>query len=449
MKAVPVLMGAALKNKGVQFLLDAIVDYLPSPLDLDPPRGHNPTTGEIETREVTTEAPATSVAYKIMHDGDANLTYLRVYSGEIRAGDTLLNATQGKRERINRLVRMHANHREDVAVIGAGDIGAAIGLRTAVTGDTLCDAAAPITLDRFVAPEPVISMAIELESDDPEIAEALRVALATLSREDPAFAVRTDPETGRTLVDGMGELHLEIIADRLRREFQLEVLCGKPQVAYRETVTKPARTTKRYAVQVGGIGQFAEVELALEPGPRGSGLSFANELPASQQLPKNFVSAVKAGVESATARGINHNAPVTDVKVALIGARQNVVDSTEHAFNIAGSMAFAEAARTAGPTLLEPIMTIELVVPDEHVGDVLGDLTARRGKITGIEARLGVQVVAGLVPLASMFGYATDLRSRTQGRASFSMQFEQYRDVPTQIANQLASQISSQRSRKN
>ena len=436
MKAVPVLLGAALKNKGVQFLLDAIVDYLPSPLDVEPPRGHNPETGALETREVSVEAPATSVAYKIMHDRGDELTYLRVYSGAIKQGDTLLNATQGKRERVGKLVRMYANHREEVREISAGDIGAAVGLRTAITGDTLCDAAAPITLDRFIAPEPVISMAVELASDDEELAESLRLALATLSREDPAFRVRTDPETGRTLVDGMGELHLEIIGDRLRREFDLDIHCGKPQVAYRETITRPVRHTRRYATQVGGIGQFAEVELELEPGPRGSGLVFESRLPAGQ-LPKAFVAATRAGVESATSRGIDFGAPVTDVRVALVGARQLVVDSTEHAFNTAGSMAFVEAARQAGPVLLEPVMAIELVVPDEHVGDVLGDFTARRGKITGVEARLGVQVVAGLVPLASMFGYATDLRSRTQGRASFSMHFEHYREVPAQIAKSL------------
>jgi elongation factor G len=438
MKAVPVLMGAALRNKGVQFLLDAIVDYLPSPLDLDPPRGRNPETGENETREVSTEAPATAVAYKIMHDRGADLTYLRVYSGEIRAGDTLLNATQGKRERVKRLVRMHANHREDVASISAGDIGAAIGLRTAITGDTLCDAAAPITLDRFVAPAPVISMAVELESDDDEAAERLRAALATLSREDPAFAVRTDAETGRTVVVGMGELHLEIIADRLRREFGLKIVCGKQRVAYRETISRAARGTKRYSVQTGGVGQFAEVELVLEPGPRGSGVDFENR---QDIIGKPFVAATEAGVRSATERGISYGAPVTDVKVSLVGGRLLLVDATEYAYNMAGSMAFVEAARAAGPTLLEPIMAIELVIPDEHVGDVLGDFTARRGKITGIEARLGVQVVAGLVPLASMFGYATDLRSRTHGRASFSMQFEQYREVPAQIAKAVSNTI--------
>jgi elongation factor G len=433
MKAVPVLMGAALKNKGIQFLLDAIVDYLPSPLDVPPPRGHNPETGAAEERAVDPEAPATALAYKIMHESAAgeDLTFLRVYSGTLRSGDALLNATRSKRERLGKLLRMHANHREEVKEITAGDIGAAIGLRTAVTGDTLCDAGAPIQLETVMVPEPVISMAIELETGDEE--EALRAALDTLAREDPTFRTRTDPETGRIVIDGMGELHLEIIADRLRREYHIGVRPGRPQVAYRETVAGEARIEKRHEVQVAGKGQFALVELALAPASRGAGLVFENRVPAAD-LPRAFAAATRQGIESAMARGVAWGQPMIDVAVTLIGAHHNPVDSSDLAFNIAGSMAFITAARKAGPVLLEPVMAVELVVPDANLGDVLGDFNARRGRITGIEARLGVQVVAGLVPLATMFGYATDLRSRTQGRASFSMHLSHYDDVPAQIA---------------
>ncbi len=381
-------------------------------------------------RELSSQEPTLAVAFKISHDAARHddLTYLRLYGGTLRSGDTLLNVTRDKRERVGKLLRMHANEREEIAEVSAGDICAAVGLRTAMTGDTLCDPAAPLLLEAFVAPSPVISVVVEL--DNPCDDDALQKALGRLSREDPTFQLRRD-QTGRTIIAGMGELHLEIIADRLRREFGLAITTSKPEVAYRETVSTTAIVTKRFTTQIADKGQFAEVELQIEPGPRDSGVVYESKLHAD--FPKAFLNAIRSGVEAACDRGFDFGEPVTDVRVTLLSARQNVVDSTEHAFNIAASMAFVDAGRQAQPTLLEPIMSLELSVPDEHMGDVIGDLNARRGKITGIESRLGVQVVAGLVPLASMFGYATDLRSRTAGRASFSMQFLTNQEVPATL----------------
>ncbi len=433
MKAVPVLMGAALKNKGVQFLLDAIVDYLPSPADLPNPRGHHPVTGAAMTREVSIDSPKTAVAFKIMHDEGDDLTYLRIYGGTVKSGDTLLNATSGKNERVGRLLRMHAREREEIREVSAGDICAAVGLRTAMTGDTLCDAADPIALETFEAPEPVISMVIELDAAEEE--DKLKTALGLLAREDPTFRSRIDEETGQTIIDGMGELHLEIIRDRLRREFGIVLRAGRPQVAYRETITAPVSAKRTHIAEppAAPLGQFAEVELEIAPGPRGSGVVLEDRLPA-HKISKSFAAAARTGVEAMISRGASFGAPLTDIRISLVDAAEHPVDSSEMAFNHAASKAFSDAIRSAEAVLLEPMMNVELSVPDDHVGDVLGDFTARRGKITGIESRVGVQVVAGLVPLASMFGYATDLRSRTQGRASFSMQFAHYKEVPSQLA---------------
>jgi len=431
LKAVPVLLGSALYNKGVQDLLDAIVDLLPSPADRGPQTGVEPATGERVVRQPAVDQPTSAVAFKIMNDPQVGpVTYLRVYSGAVRTGDQLLNATRGKLEKVGRLVRMHANRRSELKELEAGDIGAAIGLRTAATGDTLCDPAAPIVLDGLEFPSPVIGVAIEPENQEEQ--DRLTRALEALAVEDPTFRVSTDPESQQTIISGMGELHLEILVDRLAREFQVQARVGRPQVAYRETVTARAEVDRKLVREVGGRGQYGHVRLAVEPAPRGAGLSFSSQAPADQ-VPREFIPAVRAGVEEAAERGVVGGFPLVDLAVTLLGGSHHQVDSSEISFKIAAFQALQEAARAAGPVLLEPVMAVEVVCPVSDVGDVIGDLSARRGKITGIETRSGVQVVAALVPLATMFGYATDLRSRTQGRATYSMQFLHYAEMPTSV----------------
>ncbi len=431
LQAVPVVMGSAFKNKGIQFLLDIVVDALPSPLDVEHAAGTNPDSAEAETRPPREAAPAAALAFKIMTDPFVGqLTYLRVYAGVIRTGDRVLNATKQKRERIGRLLRMHANKREEIKELGPGDIGAAVGLRTAATGDSLCDPAKPILLEELSVPEPVIGVAIEPATGEDQ--DKLATALGKLSAEDPSFRVHTDEDSAQTIISGMGELHLEVLVDRLHREFKVDARVGTPQVAYRESIARPATGETKYQKQTGGRGQYAHVVLRLEPAERGAGFEFVDRVTGGA-IPKEFIPAVEAGVTEAMQRGVVANYPVVDIRATLEDGSAHEVDSSEMAFKIAGSMAFQQAAENAGPVLLEPTMAIEVVTPEDHMGDVIGDINARRGKITGIEPRSGVQVVSGLVPLASMFGYATDLRSRTQGRATYTMQFSHYEEVPSGI----------------
>jgi elongation factor G len=440
LKAVPVLLGSALTNKGVQFLLDAIVDLLPSPADRGPTSGVHPENGAREQREVSDDQPTAAVAFKIMNDPLVGpLTYLRVYSGRVQSGDHLLNATRGKHERVGRLVRMHANRRSEVKEIVAGDIGAAIGLRTAATGDTLCDPAAPIVLDTLRFPEPVIGVAIE--PDTLEEQDQLERALEALAIEDPTFKVSVDADSQQTIISGMGELHLEILLDRLAREFHVQARVGRPQVAYRETVTARAEVDRRFVREVGGRGQYGHVRLSVEPATRGAGVTVENRAPGNE-LPKEFVGAVRTGVLEAAERGVVGGFQMVDVTVFLLGGSHHQVDSSDAAFKTAAFQGFREAAQAARPIVLEPLMSVEVVCPVADVGDVIGDLSARRGKITGIETRSGVQVVAGQVPLASMFGYATDLRSRTQGRATFSMQFLEYAEMPSSLCDELVAKVT-------
>ena len=440
LKAVPVLLGSALSNKGVQNLLDAIVDLLPSPADRGLVTGVHPTSGDRVTRASADDQPTSAVAFKIMNDPQVGpVTYLRVYSGSVKSGDTLLNATKGKLEKMGRLVRMHANRRSEMKEITAGDIGGAIGVRTATTGDTLCDPAAPIVLDTLRFPEPVIGISIEPATAEDE--EKLARALGALEGEDPTFRVSQDADSQQTIISGMGELHLEILVDRLAREFQVQARVGRPRVAYRETVAGRAEVDKKFVREVGGRGQYAHVMLTVEAAARGTGLSFVNQA-SVDEVPKEFIAAVKAGVVEAADRGVLGGFPLVDAVVTLVGGSHHKVDSDHGAFKMAAFQGFQEAARAAGPILLEPIMQMEVVSPVSDVGDVIGDLSARRGKITGIENRSGVQVVACLIPLASMFGYATDLRSRTQGRATYSMQFLHYAEMPASIRDGLVAKVT-------
>jgi elongation factor G len=441
-RAVPVLVGAAFRNKGVQALLDAIVDFLPAPTDIPPVRGKVPDTGTSsyeDERAASDEAPFAALAFKIMTDPYVgNLTYFRVYSGTLESGDTVYNASKGKRERIGRLVRMHANKREDIKDVVAGNIAAAVGLRVTATGDTLCDEKAPIVLETLTIPTPVIAITVEPRTEDDS--EKLTLSLQKLALEDPSFHVTTDPDSGQTIISGMGELHLEIIVDRLQREFKVTATVGKPQVAYRETVTQRAEGEGKFIRQSGGRGQYGHVRLVLEPLPAGSGYKFVNAV-AATSVPREFIPAVDRGVAEALARGFLAGYPLVDVQATLVDGSYHDVDSSEMAFNIAGSLAVKEACTSAGVQLLEPVMDIEIVSPEEFLGDVIGDFNSRRGRITGMDPRAGVQVLAGQVPLASMFGYATDLRSRTQGRATYTMQFAQYAPVPTQISEEIVARV--------
>jgi elongation factor G len=428
--AVPVLVGAAFKNKGVQPLLDAVVDYLPSPVDIPPVTGKDP-DGNITARVASDDAPFSALAFKIMNDPFVGqLTYFRVYSGKLEAGATVYNATKGKRERIGRLLRMHANKREDIKEVTCGNIAAAVGLRVTTTGDTLCDEKAPVVLELMDFPAPVIAIAIEPKTQANQ--EKLGQALAKLAMEDPSFSVKTDPETGQTLISGMGELHLEIIVDRLVREFKVEAYVGRPQVAYRETITREAEAEGKYIRQTGGRGQYGHVVLRVGPMPSGKGVIFEDRTVAGA-IPREFIPSVEKGVRESLARGVLAGYPMIDIQVTLTGGSFHEVDSSEMAFQIAGSMGAQAAARDASPVLLEPVMAVEVLTPDDFTGEVMGNLAARRGRVSGMEGRGSAQAITAEVPLSTMFGYSTDVRSMTQGRATYTMQFARYAPVPAQV----------------
>jgi elongation factor G len=437
---VPVLCGTAFKNKGVQTLLDAIVDYLPSPLDVPPIQGVDVKTGEPAERKPDDDEPFAALAFKIMSDKHVGkLTYFRVYSGKLAAGNPVLNATKDKKERIGRLLQMHANHREDKEGVFAGDIVAAVGLKSASTGDTICDPSHPILLEKMEFPEPVISVAIEPKTKVDQ--DKLGDALARLSDEDPTFQVRTDDETGQTIISGMGELHLDVLVDRMVREFSVAANVGKPQVAYRETITEVIEDVEqRYIRQTGGRGQYGHVIITLEPTGPGGGYEFVDKVKGGD-VPREYISAVDAGIQEAMEGGVLAGYPLVDTRAILTGGSSHDVDSSEMAFKIAGSIAFKDAARKAKPALLEPIMEVEVVTPEDFMGDVIGDLSSRRGKVEGMEQRGTAHVVKVQVPLAEMFGYATDLRSRTQGRATFTMQFDSYQQVPQSISEEIIARV--------
>jgi elongation factor G len=436
MRVVPVLCGAAFKNKGVQQLLDAVVDYLPSPLEVKPVEGMNPDKKDVvEKREPKTDAPFAALAFKIMSDPYVGqLTFFRVYSGTLSSGTAVYNSIRGKRERIGRLLRMHANKREEIKEVSAGEIVAAVGLNYTRTGDTLCDEGKPIVLEKMEFPDPVISIAVEPKTRADE--EKLGTALQRLANEDPSFRVRVDSETAQTVISGMGELHLEIIVDRLLREFGVAANVGKPQVAYRETVTKRIEIEHKYIKQTGGRGQYAHVWLRVEPMERGGGFVFEDDV-VGGSIPREYISAVRKGVEEALGGGALAGYPLVDIKAAVFDGSYHEVDSSDMAFKICASMALKDAARKASPILLEPVMAVEVVVPDEYMGAVTGDLSGRRGRIVKSDMHAGSQIIGAVVPLSSMFGYATDLRSATQGRATYTMQFSHYEPVPRSIAEEI------------
>ncbi|MBQ6116818.1 MAG: elongation factor G [Oscillospiraceae bacterium] len=432
---VPVVCGSSYRNKGVQKLLDAIVDYMPAPTDVPAITGINPKTDAEEERHSSDEEPFAALAFKIMTDPYVGrLGFFRVYSGTLNAGSAVLNATKGHRERMGRILQMHANHREDIECVYAGDIAAVVGLKNTTTGDTLCDEKHPIILESMEFPEPVIRVAIEPKTKAGQ--EKMGIALAKLAEEDPTFRTYTDEETGQTIIAGMGELHLEIIVDRLLREFKVEANVGAPQVAYKETVRKKVNHETRYKRQTGGSGQYGHVKITLEPNESGKGYEFVNAV-VGGAIPKEFIPAVDAGIQGAMQAGILAGYPVVDVKVTLYDGSYHEVDSSEMAFKIAGSMAFKEAMREADPVLLEPIMKVCVIVPDEYMGDVIGDLNGRRGQIQGYEARAGAQQIDAFVPLSEMFGYATNLRSRTQGRGQYTMEPSHYVELPKSLQEKL------------
>ena len=437
-KMVPVTCGTSYKNKGVQKLLDAIVDYMPSPVDIPAIDGVNPDTGEEDVRHADDNAPFSGLAFKIATDPFVGrLSFVRVYSGILNTGTAVLNSTKHQRERIGRILQMHANHREDIECCYAGDICAVIGLKNTTTGDTLCDEKAPIILESMEFPEPVIRVAIEPKTKAGQ--EKMGIALMKLAEEDPTFKTYTDEETGQTIIAGMGELHLEIIVDRLLREYKVEANVGAPQVAYKETITKAVDQDTKYARQSGGKGQYGHVKIHVEPNESGKGYEFVNAL-VGGAIPKEYVPAIDAGIQGAMLSGVLAGYPVVDVKVTLYDGSYHEVDSSEMAFKIAGSMAFKEACQKAGPTLLEPIMKVCVIVPDEYMGDVIGDLNSRRGQIQGFEARSGAQQIDAFVPLAEMFGYATDLRSCTQGRGQYTMEPAHYIEIPKNIQEKIINQ---------
>ncbi|WP_052890672.1 elongation factor G [Thermogemmatispora carboxidivorans] len=437
---VPVLCGSSLRNKGVQALLDAVVAYLPSPLDIPPPVGVNPDTGEQVTLTVADDAPFSALAFKIVSDPFVGrLAYLRVYSGTLTKGSSVENTAKGKAERIGRLLRMHANHREDIDEIRAGDICAAVGLRNTFTGDTLCDPQHPVILESISFPEPVIEIAIEPKTRGDQ--DKMTIALSKLAEEDPTFQVRTDPESGQTIIRGMGELHLEVIVDRLFREFKVEANIGRPQVAYRETITREATAQGRYVRQTGGRGQYGDVWIRVEPNA-GKGFEFVNAI-VGGVIPKEYIKPVEIGIRETLENGIIAGYPMIDVKVTLFDGSYHEVDSSEMAFKTAGSLAIKEATRKAGPILLEPVMLVEVTTSEEFYGDIIGDLNRRRGVILGMESRGSVYVVRAHVPLAEMFGYVNDLRSLTSGRASYSMQFDHYEPVPRNIADDIIAKAAA------
>jgi elongation factor G len=444
---VPVICGSAFKNKGVQPLLDAVVDFLPSPLDvpsmagIDPTKKVDPEHAEeaLIERPASDDAPFSALAFKIMTDPFVGqLTFFRVYSGVLSAGSSVYNATKQRTERIGRLLKMHANKREEIKEVYAGDIAAAVGLRSVSTGDTLCDEKKPIVLESMDFPEPVISLAIEPKTKSDQ--EKLGVGLQKLMAEDPTFRVNTDQQTGQVIIRGMGELHLEIIVDRLKREFNVEATVGKPQVAYKETLTRPADGEMKYAKQTGGRGQYGHCKIHVFPGEPGTGYIFENEV-TQGSIPKEFIKPIDEGIKEALTRGVLAGYPIDDVRVELYDGSYHDVDSSEMAFKIAGSMAFQDAAKKAKPVLLEPMMRVEVVVPKEHMGDVMGNLSSRRGQIQSQEDRGGTQIIQARVPLSEMFGYATDLRSRTQGRATYSMHFERYEPAPQNVSEEVVARM--------
>ena len=437
---VPVVCGSSYRNKGVQKLLDAIVDYMPAPTDVADITGVNPKTEAEDIRHSDDNEPFAALAFKVMTDPYVGrITFFRVYSGQINAGSSVLNATKGKRERMGRILQMHANHREDIETVYSGDIAAVVGLKNTTTGDTLCAENAPIILESMEFPEPVIRVAIEPKTKAGE--EKMTVALIKLAEEDPTFRTYTDEETGQTIIAGMGELHLEIIVDRLLREFKVEANVGAPQVAYKETVRKSVEQDTKYARQSGGKGQYGHVKIRVEPNESGKGYEFVSEI-VGGAIPKEYIPAIDAGIKGAMLSGVVAGYPVVDVKVTLYDGSYHEVDSSEMAFKIAGSMAFKEAMRKADPTLLEPIMKVCAIVPDEYMGDVIGDLNSRRGQIQGYEMRSGAQQIDAMVPLAEMFGYATDLRSRTQGRGQYTMEPSHYIELPKGLQEKLINKRS-------
>ncbi|ALA57631.1 elongation factor G [Nitrospira moscoviensis] len=432
MKITPVICGSAFKNKGVQQLLDAVVEYLPSPVDIPPVKGIDPKTDKEVERKPSDDEPFSALAFKIMSDPFAGqLTYFRVYSGTLKTGTPVLNVTKGTKDRIGRLLKMHANKREEIDMVYAGDIAAAVGLKGATTGDTLADEKQPVLLEVMKFPEPVIAMAIEPKTKQDQ--EKMGFALQKLAQEDPSFRVRTDEETAQTIIAGMGELHLEIIVDRLLREFKVEANVGKPEVAFRETIRRKAEAESKYIKQTGGRGQYGHVVLTVEPSEAGKGFEFVNKI-VGGAIPKEFIPAVEKGVKERMETGVIAGYPLRDIRVTLTDGSYHDVDSNEMAFKIAASMGFADACKKADPVLLEPIMKVEVLVPQEFMGDVIGNLNGRRGKVQGMKVRAGAQAIEASVPLSEMFGYATDLRSRTQGRATYSMEFDRYDQVPRQIA---------------
>jgi elongation factor G len=442
MKLTPVLCGTAFKNKGVQQLLDAIVDYLPSPLDIPPVVGTDPDKGSEAVRGADDKEPFAALAFKVMTDPFVGqLTFMRVYSGVMNAGSYVYNSTKGTKERVGRLLKMHANKREDIKEVAAGDIAAAVGLKTTLTGDTLCDEKNPVILESMEFPEPVISVAIEPKTKADQ--EKLSQSLAKLAQEDPSFRVSINEETGQTIISGMGELHLEIIVDRLLREFKVGANVGKPQVAYKETVRTATKAEGKFVRQSGGRGQFGHVYIELEPLEPGKGFEFQSKI-VGGAVPREYWSAVEKGIKEATDGGILAGYPVVDVRATLYDGSYHEVDSSEMAFKIAGSMAFKEAARKGKPVILEPIMNVEVVTPEEYMGDVIGDLNSRRGKIQQMEKRGKAQVIKAQVPLSEMFGYATDLRSKTQGRATYTMQFAHYDEVPKGIADGIIAKVKGE-----
>jgi elongation factor G len=438
---VPVICGSAFKNKGVQPLLDAVVDYLPSPVDIPSVVGLIPDKGEQQAeRPAADNAPFSALAFKIMTDPFVGqLSFIRVYSGIMQSGGSVYNSTKGKMERVGRLLKMHANKREEIKEVYAGDIAAAVGLRSVSTGDTICDEKHPILLESMDFPEPVITLAIEPKTKADQ--EKLGQGLAKLMAEDPTFRVRTDQETGQVVISGMGELHLEIIVDRLKREFSVDASVGRPQVAYKETLTKPASGEGRYIRQTGGRGQYGHAKIRVEPRGPGEGFEFVNEI-VGGSIPREFIKPIEEGIRESLTAGVLASYPVADVLVTLYDGSYHDVDSSEMAFKIAGSMAFKDAAKKAGPVLLEPVMRVEVVVPEEYMGDIMGDISSRRGRITAMEARGGTQIVRSRVPLSEMFGYATDLRSKTQGRATFTMHFDRYEQAPQQVSEEVVARIT-------
>ncbi len=439
MKLFPVICGTAFKNKGVQPLLDAVIDYLPSPQDIPPVKGINPETGAEEQRPAEDKAPFAALAFKIMTDPFVGqLTFIRVYSGSLKTGDSVYNSGRKRSERIGRLLQMHANKREEISEIYAGDICACVGLKNITTGDTICDDDHPIVLESIEFPAPVIAVAVEPKTKADQ--EKMGIALGKLAQEDPTFKVSTDPDSGQTIIEGMGELHLEIIVDRMMREFNVQANVGKPQVAYRETIRKASQAEGKYIRQTGGSGQYGHVRIRLEPNEPGKGYEFINDV-VGGVIPKEFIKPVDQGIKEALEGGVLAGYEMVDVKATLYDGSYHDVDSNEMAFKIAGSMAFKEAARKASPVLLEPVMSVEVVVPEEYMGTIIGDLSSRRGRIEALEHRAGSQVIKAMVPLAEMFGYATNMRSSTQGRATFSMHFAHYEEAPRSVAEEIIAKV--------